>query len=250
MCTFAHFNYQNMPNPYFQFKQFTVWHDKCAMKVGTDAVLLGTWSSCNNAKQILDVGCGSGVISLILAQRSDAQILAIDIDSGAVQQTIDNAAKSPFKNHISAKQCKLQDYAEMNENICSFDLIVSNPPYFISSLKCPDKQRNTARHTDTLSVYDLLNGSRRLLSDNGLLSVILPYEQRELLMETAEKTFLHLTRETKVFPTPDSAPKRIMAEFSLNKPDEIISDSLTIEIERHVYTEEYKNLTKDFYLKM
>ena len=148
-----------MANPYFQFKKFTVWHDKCAMKVGTDGVLLGEWASTERCQRILDVGTGTGLIALMLAQRSTAILDAIDIDSDACLQAQENIAKSPFANRIQVYQTSLSEYMP-DENI-KYDLIVSNPPYFIDSLKCPDTKRNLARHTDTLSLPDLLRGTRR-----------------------------------------------------------------------------------------
>ena len=132
-----------MPNPYFSFKQFTVYHDRCAMKVGTDGVLLGAWTDVSGARDILDIGTGTGLIALMLAQRSEAHIVAVDIDEDAVKQAKENVEKSPWPGRIEVER---HDICCFNSDI-RYDVIVSNPPYFFNSLKCPDGQRNIARHT-------------------------------------------------------------------------------------------------------
>ena len=138
-----------MRNPFFSFKQFTVRHDRCAMKVGTDGVLLGAWADVRHSRSILDVGTGTGLIALMLAQRCpQAQIVGIDIDEAAVGQALENMSASPWAERLSA-QC--QDVRSLCQEGC-YDTIVSNPPYFVDSLKCPDEQRTTARHTDTLDI--------------------------------------------------------------------------------------------------
>ena len=142
-----------MSNPYFQFKQFTVWHDKCAMKVGTDGVLLGAWASVQNAHKILDVGTGTGLVALMLAQRSlpDADIIALEIDGAAAGQARENVTRSPWKERVEVVQTDFRDYQSSDK----FDVIVSNPPYFVDSLECPDQQRNAARHNGSLTYEEL-----------------------------------------------------------------------------------------------
>lgn len=234
-----------MPNPYFSFKQFTVYHDRCAMKVGTDGVLLGAWTDVASARRILDVGTGTGLISLMLAQRSDALIKAIDIDPDAVEQARGNIAASPWKDRIEVEQ---QDICRYVSDAC-FDVIVSNPPYFINSLKCPDGQRNTARHTDGLSFEDLIGAAARLLHPEGAFSVIIPTDGMELFRKIAASHKLHLSRRTLIRTKPDAEPKRVLLAFKLC-PGGCINDSLNIELARHVYSDEYIALTKDFYLRM
>ena len=133
-----------MSNPYFQFKQFTVWHDKCAMKVGTDGVLLGAWTSVESAHRILDIGTGTGLVALMLVQRSlpDANIVALEIDEAAVGQARENIIRSPWKERVEVVQADFRKYRSSDK----FDVIVSNPPYFVDSLECPDRQRTAARH--------------------------------------------------------------------------------------------------------
>ena len=149
-----------MSNPFFQFKQFTIRHDKCAMKVGTDGVLLGAWAGTESCSRILDVGTGTGLIALMLAQRSKAVVDAIDIDADACLQAQENAESSLFAGRINVFHSDLADFAQASTHL--YGLIVSNPPYFVDSLKCPNLQRNTARHTDTLTLEDLLQYSRKV----------------------------------------------------------------------------------------
>ncbi|MDD2954039.1 MAG: methyltransferase [Parabacteroides sp.] len=237
-----------MANPYFQFKSFTVWHDKCAMKVGTDGVLLGAWAKTESCQRILDVGTGTGLIALMLAQRGTAILDAIDIDSDACSQARENIAKSPFANRIQVYRTPLSEYTP-DEGI-NYDLIVSNPPYFIDSLKCPDTKRSLARHTDTLPLPDLLRDSRKLLAPEGNIALILPFEQRESLIDLAREESLFPSRETHVSPVPDASPKRLLIELSAKPVAEPELSYLTLEIERHRYTDEFTALAKDFYLKM
>ena len=235
-----------MPNPYFAFKQFTVRHDRCAMKVGTDGVLLGAWIDLNSSRRILDIGTGTGLIALMLAQRcSDVRIIAVDIDSAAVEQAQENIQASPWKNRVEVLQQDICTYHPHG----TFDTIVSNPPYFIDSLKCPDGQRSTARHTDTLDADRLIGKVSELLSPDGSFSIILPAEQTEDLIRVADEKGLYPSRQTRVITRPGLSPKRILMEFrkisTVFQPDELV-----IELERHVYSEEYIALTKEFYLKM
>ena len=235
-----------MANPFFTFKQFTIRHDRCAMKVGTDGVLLGAWTDVSHSCRILDIGTGTGLIALMLAQRCpQASITAIDIDAEAVEQARENVLLSPWSDRV---EVALQDICKYLTDK-HFDTIVSNPPYFIDSLKCPDSQRNTARHTDTLDAKRLLESVARLLSDNGRFSIILPAEQTDLLIQSAYTQGLYPSRQTAVITRPGLSPKRILMEFQ-KKKEAFHPDELIIELERHVYSEGYIALTKDFYLRM
>ena len=234
-----------MPNPSFSFKQFTVCHDRCAMKVGTDGVLLGAWTEVASACRILDIGTGTGLISLMLAQRSSAFIKAIDIDRDAVEQARGNVAESPWRERI---EVELQDVCRYTSE-AGFDVIVSNPPYFVNSLKCPDSQRNTARHTDDLDFERLIGSVVRLLSPDGMFSVVIPTDGMEQFYTIATRYGLHLSRQTLVHTKPGASPKRALLAFKRTS-EKCIYDCLTIELSRHVYSEEYIALTRDFYLKM
>ena len=202
------------------------------MKVGTDGVLLGAWASTERCQRILDVGTGTGLIALMLAQRSTAILDAIDIDSDACLQAQENIAKSPFANRIQVYQTSLSEYMP-DENI-KYDLIVSNPPYFIDSLKLPD----------------LLRDSRKLLAPEGNIALVLPFEQRESLIDIAREESLSPSREAHVSPIPDAPPKRLLIELSATPVAKPKSSHLTLEIERHRYSEEFTAIAKDFYLKM
>ena len=215
-----------MANPYFRFKKFTVYHDKCAMKVGTDAVLLGAWADTSFCRNILDIGTGTGIIALMLAQRSQATVEAIDIDKEACVQATENAAASPYTERIKVVHASCADFAASNQQK-RYDLIVSNPPYFINSLKCPDNKRTVGR-----------------------IALVLPYERLEEVKAHASANHLYICRQTDVIPTPGAAPKRLLVELSTTEENIKNRDTLTIEEARHQYTPEYIALTKEFYLKM
>ena len=252
-----------MGSPNFRFKQFTVWHDRCAMKVGTDGVLLGAWSplpeegehskaailnALNGCSKVLDVGTGSGLIALMLAQRIErAQITAIDIDSGAVEQAKYNFSQSPWSDRLRCQQTALQDL----KGEAIFDLIVSNPPYFQDSLKNPDSQRAMARHTDSLSYNELLAHSARLLTEKGILALVLPIEAEQQIIALAQAHKLYPTHITHVYPKPGKAAKRLLIAFSqspIANSQAPIANSLTLESETAPRSKEYQELTKDFYL--
>ncbi|QIK60798.1 methyltransferase [Dysgonomonas sp. HDW5A] len=237
-----------MSNPYFSFKKFTVYHDICAMKVGTDGVLLGAWVKLGKVRRVLDVGTGTGLIALMLSQRSEGfiSIDAIDIDEDAVLQTSENVERASFQN-VKAIHSSLQDYVEKCD--AKYDMIVSNPPYFSSSLHSPDGQRTLARHTNSLPMVEFMNISARLLSSDGYLSLIFPYAEKDVLIGLAENAGLFVSRITNVYPMPHLNAKRVLLEFSKVKQDTEIAD-LIIEKERHVYTDDFTELVKDFYLKL
>ena len=250
----------HMASACFRFKQFTVWHDRCAMKVGTDGVLLGAWcpvdsraSSSKSSKsfkgfKVLDVGTGSGLIALMLAQRiQGTQITAIDIDAGAVEQAKYNFSISPWSDRLECHQQALQELE--GEGI--YDLIVSNPPYFQDSLKNPDSQRAMARHTDTLSYKELLKHGARLLTKAGIIALVLPIEAEQQIIALAQSLGLYPTHITLVYPKPGKAAKRLLIAFSpspLASRLSPIANSLTLESETAPRSEAYIELTKEFYL--
>ncbi len=233
-----------MSNSYFQFKQFKINQDRCAMKVGTDGVLLGAWADVASARSILDIGTGTGLLSLMVAQRSKAEITAIEIDQDASLQAEENVDGSPWKERIKVINCSLQEF----QGETSFDHIISNPPYFNQSLKSERENRSLARHTDTLSYEELLYGAAQLLNKEGKFSVILPYNEKENFFRIAESHQLYPKRIVTIYPTPSSTPKRFMAELIFNQ-EECINSNLIIEATgRHQYSEEYKRLTEEYYL--
>ncbi len=236
-----------MSNPYFSFKKFTVYHDKCAMKVGTDGVLLGAWVKLGRIRRALDVGTGTGLIALMMSQRSKGllSIDAIDIDEGAILQTLENVERTSFLN-IKTIHSSLQDYAKCD---AKYDMIVSNPPYFSSSLHSPNGQRTLARHANSLPIVEFINISAHLLAPEGYLSLIFPHAEKDLLIDLAENVGLFVSRITNVYPMPHLKAKRVLLEFSKVKQDPEITD-LIIEKERHIYTDDFSELVKDFYLKL
>jgi len=235
-----------MSNSEFAFKHFKILQDKCAMKVGTDAVLLGAWVDTAKAKKILDIGTGTGIIALMLAQKSNALIDAIDMDENAFSQAAENANKCKWKERITVHHTSLQQYITSCNH--KYDLIASNPPYFVGSSKAFEESRTNARHTDQLSFDDLLAGVLTLLTNEGNFYVILPVKESQLFREMAEKQKLFLTKCTRVITRPDKPEKRLLMKFELaQKP--VKEDFIIIEQdERHSYSDAYKELTKDYYL--
>lgn len=238
----------NMANTYFKFKRFTVWHDKCAMKVNTDGALLGAWVETCGRRRILDVGTGTGLIALMIAQRSDATIHAIDIDRDAYEQAKENILLSPFSDRLVAYHCQLSEFKSPDE--MKYDLIVSNPPYFINSLKCPNSKRNMARHTDTLSIPDLLEYSCELLTHDGRIAMITPYDQRNHIIENANRLHLHPVRECHVSSLSGTKPKRLLMELSKSEVTETAISQLTIERVRGEFTDNFISLMKEYYLNI
>ena len=302
-----------MANPYFSFKQFTVWQEHAAMRVGTDGVLLGAWcdlSSCvsvvipdestdrrqpenvcpadpsqildsSNRDQtvcddhvqdereksvcgaqngadaetkkvgrVLDIGSGTGVIALMVAQRtSNAQIDAVEPDSGSCEDALRNFAESPWADRLHLHDVTLQEYVSRYAEKVQYDLIVSNPPYFVDSLKAPDPVRNAVRHAVSLPFEELLDGVKTLLAEHGRFAVILPVTEGVLLEKLALERSLHCVRKCLVQTKPGVPPKRVMMEFG-RKSVPLRSGLLIMETERHQeFTEEYRRLTRDFYLK-
>lgn len=236
-----------MPNTSFAFKQFTIQQNLCAMKVGTDAVLLGAWVMPQKANRILDIGTGTGVIALMLAQKSEAEIVAIDIDENAVIQAKQNSIDSKFTNLIIVELTSVQDYALHAQQL--FDLIVTNPPFFEQSFKSADEQRSQARHADVLPFSELIESVKLLLSKTGKFCVILPRVEAEKFTLLAEKQGLKLTKLLRVKSRADKPEaKRHLMQFEF-VATEFSESTLVIEEElRHQYTEDYKELTKDYYL--
>jgi tRNA1Val (adenine37-N6)-methyltransferase len=235
-----------MANSYFKFKQFTIYHDKCGMKVGTDGVLLGAWADIKNVKKILDVGTGTGLIAIMLAQRTNAIIEAVELESNAFEQAKINISICPWNKRISLHNLSFQEYGFSCQIL--FDLIICNPPYFENSLKSAKKNRNIARHTDTLSHNDLLTGAFKLLSENGRFAVIMPYAEGNKFIAEASGVGLYCIKRTSVKAAPSSSIKRLLLEFS--KIPQKINDNLLI-IGTDVinnYSDEYRQLSKEFYL--
>lgn len=226
----------------FRFKQFAVEQDDVAMKVGTDGVLLGAWVDTRGADRILDIGTGTGVIALMMAQRSAAQtIVGVDIDAVATARANSNFSISPWSDRLVTYNMPVQQYEGEK-----FDLIVSNPPYFTDSLLCPDSRRTLARHTTELSLTQLDDAVQRLLADGGRFALILPTEQMERYIALSALT---VVRRCDVCSYPGGEVKRVMAELSRGAQMAAQTQSIAIYTEKRDYSAEYRELTKDFYLK-
>ena len=233
----------------FDFKQFSVQQDRCAMKIGTDGVLLGAWVSLEKKPQsILDIGSGTGILSLQLAQRCFAETLdAIEIDEDAFEQCVLNFENSPWGDRLFCFNASAQEFASEIEE--EYDLIISNPPFYSDTYKSEDNKRNTARFTDTLPFKDLVIFAYQFLSEKGMFALILPRKEEENFIALASEVGLFPKRICRVKGNLTSEVKRSLLEFTFEKI-EIIKEELTLEISRHVYTEAYKKLVNDFYLKM
>lgn len=235
-----------MANNYFSFKQFTIDQDRSAFKVGTDGVLLGACSDISGVRSILDVGSGTGLISIMMAQRCDAEITAIEPDHESFLQACENVIRCKWHNRIKVEYTDLQNF---NPAQYKFDLIVTNPPYFCDSLKSPEPRKSAARHNDSLSTMDLLEGVLKFMKDDGHLQLILPYVEGSVFIAEAGKYGLFCNNILKIKPLPISETRRLILTFSKFQK-KAVEKFLTIEHgQRHEFTEEYINLTKDFYLK-
>ncbi len=233
----------------FRFKQFEVEQNGCAMKIGTDGVLLGAWADTAEATDILDVGTGTGVIAIMLAQRvPTAKVDAVEIDEEACQTAIKNMQNSPFADRLDCVKDSIQDYAKVTRK--EYDLIVCNPPFFTGGTLSNQDNRNNVRHTVKLPTGDLLSSVRRLMKKNGKFCVILPLIEGLRFKEQAHNYNLHCSKVTEVKPKHDKSVERLLLQFEKNETEEVV-DQLVIQFEkRNDYTEDYINLTKDFYLKM
>lgn len=232
-----------MSNPYFQFKQFTVRQDSCAMKVGTDGVLVGAWASVEQSSQVLDIGTGTGLIALMCAQRTQAQITGIDIDLQSARQAEANVADSPWQKQIEIVCDDFRTHAFPH----LFDHIVSNPPFFIEDVKCPDESRNRARHADSLTFEELLAGVKRLLTKGGKFTLILPTSAVSDFLRTAFIFDLYPETQLTIFPRPELPSKRTLLCLT-NLPCELHTETLYIEETPQKYSPNFIRLLHNYYL--
>jgi tRNA1Val (adenine37-N6)-methyltransferase len=219
------------------------------MKIGTDAVLLGAWAPVENYfNSILDIGTGTGIIALMLAQRSEAEIIdALEIDEEAHEQCVENFENSPWNDRLFCYHASLLEFTAEIED--KYDIIVSNPPFYTTDYKTLSAQRDLARFADALPFEHLVECVSKLLSDNGKFSVIIPFEEEERFIALALKVNLFPDNILHVRGNPKAKIKRSLMSFTFNHGNANIAE-LIIETERHQYTQDYINLTKDFYLKM
>ena len=235
-----------MSNDYFKFKKFTIKQEGCAMKVGTDGCLLGAWFCAESSRRILDIGAGTGLISIMAAQRSNATVTGVEIDATAAVRAAENVKNSPWSERIRIINADLR-FFESEE---PFDTIVSNPPYFTNSLKCGNEQRTLARHNDSLSPALFITKAIELLTPDGKVSLILPTDTlNEWRNEAIIKGFT-ATRITHVQTTPRKTPKRTLIELQQSAGNELKEEILILENSPGEYSREACSLLRDFYLKI
>ncbi|MCQ9124221.1 tRNA1(Val) (adenine(37)-N6)-methyltransferase [Rodentibacter caecimuris] len=228
----------------FTFKQFHINQQHCAMKVGTDGILLGAWVDVNHCKNILDMGSGTGLLALMLAQRTkeDSQIYAVELDPAAAQQAQENITLSPWKARINLIRGDVQHF--LSDTKETFDLIVANPPYFEQGVECKNKERELARYTKQTH-SDWLTWAAECLSEKGKISFVLPYEAAKTLEKL---TALYCVKQTEIITKIGKSPQRMLITFA-KQPQELEHNQIMIYNEKNCYTDEFIALTKDFYLK-
>ncbi len=229
----------------FHFKQFSIQHNNAAMKIGTDGILLGAWTDVNNSKNALDIGTGTGIIAIMQAQKNkNLNIDAIEIEKSACLDARHNIDNCPWSKKINLHYSSLLAFKPDK----TYDCIVSNPPFFVNSLTSNSSDRTNARHTNSLHFNDILQFSSKHLSLNGKLSLILPIDQGTLCTINAKKLGLFLTRRCNVFPNPIKEQHRLLLEFSKLKQNTTENNLIIETKKRHEYSDEYKSLTRDFYI--
>lgn len=236
-------------NPSFQFKQFSVEQDQCAMKIGTDGVLLGAWAAVNNEIQsVLDIGAGTGILALMLAQRSQAEIIdALEIDDKAYEQCVSNFERSPWGDRLFCYHASLDEFSDEIDD--TYDLIISNPPFYQDHHKSGDLKRNLARFQDAMPFDHLIQCASKLLSPTGRFTVVIPYSEQDNFKSIALTNGLYMNKILHVKGTTTSQIKRSLIDLSFQESETQINE-LIIETTRHQYTKDYIELTREYYLKM
>ena len=234
----------------FKFKQFSIEQDKCAMKVGTDSVLLGAWCPIdNNPNAILDIGAGTGILSLMMAQRTNAeQIDSVEIDEDAYEQCVSNYENSPWSDRLFCYHAALDELVEDPED--EYDIIISNPPFYAEDFKTESTQRDLARFQDAMPFEELIEAADLLLSENGIFAVVIPYKEEENFIDLCAEFELYPVKVTRVKGSHKTPIVRSLMAFKRYELSVLTADELVVEINRHEYIDDYINLTKDFYLKM
>ncbi len=233
--------------PLFYFKQFSLSDDDCAMKIGTDAVLLGAWTQTGGEKKILDVGTGCGILALMLAQKSEALIDAVEINTEAAKRAEANYISSPWHHRLNIYNMPFNEY--IKQSIARYDMVICNPPYFSQSLLSPSDARNLARHHVQLSPENLLEGVAELLNEGGAFNLILPYSHKESFLQISKKFHFSLNRITRIIPVSGKAPNRALISLVKNNTrNKCIENELIIRVTSSNYSTEYLQLTQDFLL--
>ena len=235
-----------MSNSYFRFKQFTIEQEGCAMKVATDGCLLGGWFDASKSRHVLDVGCGSGLISIMAAQRCNAVIVGVEIEDSAAAQAALNVSRCPWSSRIDIVNCDFLQYTTQK----LFDTVVCNPPYFVNSLKCDGEARSLARHSDTLDNGAFFKKVASLLTPDGKVSIVIPCDIFEGWKDAAAINGFAASRVTFIKTTPRKAPKRVLVEFVRAYSCSTVATTLVLEDSPGVYSADACAILRDFYLKI
>ncbi|MFL2579264.1 MAG: tRNA1(Val) (adenine(37)-N6)-methyltransferase [Parvicellaceae bacterium] len=229
----------------FNFKKFSIHQNNAAMKIGTDGILIASWVNVSKKFRALDIGSGTGIITIMLCQRNlNLELDSLELSANAIMDAKINIENCNWSDRIKLFHQDLKDFHPDS----NYDLIVSNPPYFKKSLQPSNSERSKARHQNDLKLEDILKFSNQNLTKDGSLNIILPFEQKKEAIEFAKKHGLNAIRECAVYPKPNKAPHRILIEFSRSENKQLIKESLVIEeAGRHNYSEDYKKLTREFY---
>ena len=238
-----------MGNSWFRFKQFTIQQKESAMKVGTDSLVLGAWLSIQEADKILDVGTGTGILAIMMAQRSGALIDAVESNKSACLEAVENVKSSPWHDRIRVIESSFQDFWNVQKMVgFRYDLIISNPPYYSNSLPAKTSDRTLARHTNTLTISELLKGVNELLKPHGRLGLVMPYPEGKQFIAVVKEEGFYCNRLLQLRSRPGRPVKRLLMELSRKEMELEIQDLVISESGQNKYTNEYINVTKDFYL--
>lgn len=229
----------------FHFKQFSLYHHQSTMKVGTDAVLLGIWAELNNVKTVLDIGTGSGILSLLIASRAQVSVDAIEMDNASASEAKANFKNVTFSDRLNIVHADFKDYSGQTNK--KYDLIISNPPFFINDLRPKEVARRMARHTDSLTYSELISGAVNLLNNSGKLVVVLPYIYHFSFLDIAKKHGLSLHKKMLIFPKPCKEPNRINLQLGFDRKVPT-DEKFIIREEDGKLTTQYLKFVSDYYL--
>ncbi len=231
----------------FHFKQFSLYHHKSSMKVGTDAILLGVWADVNSSETVLDIGSGCGIISLLIACRSNAIVDAVEIDFASFEESTENFKNSDFSDRLSVAQTNFIDYVKTCKR--EYDLIISNPPFFSNNnFKPKDSQRKDARHTDALSFEKLCDGVSKILKAEGKFCVVIPRNERIKFLEVASLFNLHLQKQLSIHPKRNQAANRFNLQLGFDTPSEVQKENIYIRENDLTFTLQFVSLLKKYYI--
>jgi tRNA1Val (adenine37-N6)-methyltransferase len=230
----------------FHLKPFSLSHHRSSMKAGTDSLLLGTWTDPSDTASILDIGTGCGILALFMASKSKAQIDAVELDPQSVAEAKCNFHESPFHKRLRVIESDFNDYVKTSHN--PYDLIISNPPFFINDLRPSDKQKKDARHADALTYHQLISGSKVLLNKDGRLCLVLPYEESSLFLKLAAAEGFFIRRQMVIFSVRGMQPNRINLELGHEKPARVEHEMFTIREEDGTFSRQFMDFLKDFYI--